>query len=40
VIADLRGGDLPERVVRAAVIPGAEHSLEQDMLAMRLLADI
>jgi uncharacterized membrane protein len=41
VLADLRGGELPDRVVRAAVVPGAERSFDQDpMLAMRLLADI
>ena len=40
-LADLRGGDLPDRVVRAAVIRGAERSFDQDpMLAVRLLADI
>ncbi|WP_222263329.1 DUF2254 family protein [Modestobacter marinus] len=40
-LADLLGGDLPDRVVRAAVIRGAERSFDQDpMLAVRLLADI
>jgi uncharacterized membrane protein len=40
-LADLLGGDLPDRVVRAAVIRGAERSFDQDpMLAVRVLADI
>ncbi|WP_167762063.1 DUF2254 family protein [Blastococcus sp. CT_GayMR20] len=40
-LADLRGGDLPDSVVRASVIRGTERSFDQDpMLAVRLLADI
>jgi len=40
-LADLRGGDLPDHLVRAAVIRGVERSFDQDpMLAVRLLADI
>jgi hypothetical protein len=40
-LADVHGGDLPDRVVRAAVVRGVERSFEQDpMLAFRLLADI
>lgn len=40
-VADLRGGDLPDHVVQAAVIRGVERSFDQDpMLGMRLLADI
>jgi uncharacterized membrane protein len=40
-LADIYRGDLPDRVVRAAVVRGAERSFDQDpMLAVRLLADI
>jgi uncharacterized membrane protein len=40
-LADLRGGELPDRTVRTAVIRGVERSFDQDpMLAVRLLADI
>jgi hypothetical protein len=40
-LADLLIGDLPDRVVRAAVIRGAERPFDQDpMLAVRVLADI
>jgi uncharacterized membrane protein len=40
-IADIHRGDLEDRVVRAAVVLGAERSFAQDpMLALRLLADI
>lgn len=40
-LADLHGGDLPDGVVRRAVVRGAERSFDQDpMLAFRLLADI
>jgi uncharacterized membrane protein len=40
-LADVHGGDVPDRVVQAAVSRGRERSSDQDpMLAVRLLADI
>ena len=40
-LADIHGGDLPDEVVRLAVVRGPERSFDQDpMLAVRLLADI
>jgi uncharacterized membrane protein len=40
-LADVHGGDLPDRVVHEAVVRGVERSFHQDpMLAFRLLADI
>jgi uncharacterized membrane protein len=40
-LADLHGGDLPDPVVRAAVVRSRERSFDQDpMLAFRLLADV
>ena len=40
-LADLYGGDVPDREIRSAVVRGTERSFDQDpMLAIRLLADI
>jgi uncharacterized membrane protein len=40
-LADLHGGELPDPVVRKAVVRGPERSFDQDpMFAVRLLADI
>lgn len=40
-LADLHGGDLSDRVVQRAVVPGIDRSFAQDPLfALRLLADI
>ncbi|MGY4768195.1 DUF2254 family protein [Kribbella sp. CWNU-51] len=40
-LADIHRGDLPDQVVRAAVIRDTERSFDQDtLLALRLLADI
>jgi uncharacterized membrane protein len=40
-LADLHGGDLPDDVIRRAVVRAAERSFDQDpMLAFRVLADI
>jgi uncharacterized membrane protein len=40
-LADIHGGDLPDQVVRRAVVRGRERVFAQDpMLAVRLLADV
>lgn len=40
-LADIHGGDVPDDMVRQAVVRGPERSFDQDpMLAIRLLADI
>ena len=40
-LADLYGGDVPDREITSAVVRGTERSFDQDpMLALRLLADI